>query len=820
MGKGSRGKKPPPGFEEVRIPGWLPPLIYGVVTLLLFRKFVFSGEMLYGSDTLSLGYMARAFFAEALRGGTFPFWNPIILGGTPFLESLAGGDSLYPTSLLLLFMEPFRALGWKLILHVFLAGLLTYGWIRSLGRSQAAALLAGLAYLLAPFMVSLVWPGHDGKLFVTALTPLLFWMAERTLTGGGLRYHVYLALTVSLVILTTHFQTAYFLFGMVGTFYLFRCVQLWMEGERPLRVGRRFGAFLLASVLGAGVAGVQFLPAVQYVVEFSRRTATTTEATQEGSVEYSSSWGLHPEEVGGLVVPEFVGSNAGGAAWASDTYWGRNLFKHNHEYVGIVVLLLAGLSFLGGAKKGLRWFLAVFGCTALLYGLGQHTPVWRIFYEVVPGVSLFRAPSIAIFLFGFAAVTLAAFGLDRVAELASSGEGKGWKGASHYLWGATGLLALLTILAASGILTDLWTATLYRGISPPRAEILASARPFITRGFALATLLVAGTATVAWAYRKAMLSPVMVVVGIGILMGADAVRVDDAFIQIFDFHRWATEDANIRFLKDRQAVDEPFRVFSLVGRGQDVLPGMFGLELAGGHHPNDLARYRELIGMRGSGVPENLFSFQAGTLNVPLLATLNVRYLIWPSYQYGPLPDLEPVSQTLFADGSPYTSVYELPVLPRARLVADATVMPEEETVEYILSGRLNVETGVVLNEDPPVELEGGPVGGRVDWLVREPNRLSLHVDSDRPALLVLAENWFPAWKATVNGVEAPVLRANHTLRAIPVPEGESEVALTYSSGSLRFGLLVSLLSLLILGTGALLAHRGGSGEASEEGKG
>ncbi len=224
--------------------------------------------------------------------------------------------------------------------------------------------------------------------------------------------------------------------------------------------------------------------------------------------------------------------------------------------------------------------------------------------------------------------------------------------------------------------------------------------------------------------------------------------------------------------------------------------------------------------MRGGGGPETLFSPRTGTVNLPLLATLNVRYLFWPSYQYGPLPDLEPVSQTVFADGSPYTSVYELPVLPRARLVADAAVMPEEESVEYILSGQLNVETGVVLNEDPPVELEGGPVNGRVDWLVREPNHLSLHVDSDRPALLVLAENWFPAWKATVNGVEAPVLRANHTLRAIPVPEGESEVALTYSSASLRFGLLVSLLSLLILGTGALLARRGGSGEASQEAKG
>ena len=141
-------KPPAEATAGPAIPRLLPPVLYGVVTLLLFRSFVFSDAMLVGQDTLGLGYMAREFYANALGQGTFPLWNPIILGGTPFLESLAGGDSLYPPSvLLLLVMATYRALGWKLVLHVFLAGLFMFGWTRSLGRSRAAALLAGLAYL-------------------------------------------------------------------------------------------------------------------------------------------------------------------------------------------------------------------------------------------------------------------------------------------------------------------------------------------------------------------------------------------------------------------------------------------------------------------------------------------------------------------------------------------------------------------------------------------------------------------------------------------------------------------------------------------------
>ena len=130
------------------LPLWLPAVLYGAVTALLFRKFVFSDAMLFGADTNALGYAARAFYADAVTGGgVFPLWNPHILGGTPFLESLAGGDSLYPTALLLFVMEPYRALGWKLVIHVFLAGIFMFGWVRVLGASRAAALLAGLAYL-------------------------------------------------------------------------------------------------------------------------------------------------------------------------------------------------------------------------------------------------------------------------------------------------------------------------------------------------------------------------------------------------------------------------------------------------------------------------------------------------------------------------------------------------------------------------------------------------------------------------------------------------------------------------------------------------
>jgi uncharacterized membrane protein YfhO len=78
-------------------------------------------------------------------------------------------------------------------------------------------------------------------------------------------------------------------------------------------------------------------------------------------------------------------------------------------------------------------------------------------------------------------------------------------------------------------------------------------------------------------------------------------------------------------------------------------------------------------------------------------------------------------------------------------------------------------------------------------------NSIELHVRSSVPALLVVAEAWYPGWRATVNGVPAEVLPANVWMRAVGVPAGESQVELHYVEPSLARGAAISLCALLVL---------------------
>jgi hypothetical protein len=500
---------------------------------------------------------------------------------------------------------------------------------------------------------------------------------------------------------------------------------------------------------------------------------------------------MHPEEAMSLIVPEFAGNAAGGSAWATNTYWGRNFFKDNHEYAGLVVLLLAAVSFVGGRRRQLRMFLVVLGLLALAFGLGEHTPVWGLFYWLVPGIRLFRSAGMVVFIFGFSAITLAALGFDRIRSLTRQADDEELARVMRVLGVGTGVVALLALLVTSGVFTSLWTSVVYTDIDQRRLQVLAAHVPNIARGASIAFLLAGVTTAVVWGWtRRRIPAAAAMALLIGLVV-VDEARIDAPFIQTLDFYQWSQPDPNIRALLEREGEsDEPYRLFSMVRQGQDVTPAIHGIELAAGHHPNDLARYRELIGMVGSGFPDNL-------RNPNVRRILNVRYILWPDVEIGASPQGGIVSRTQYGGGQPYHTLLADAGLARARLVGGAVVRSDDEAVDYILSEEHDPTREVVLAEEPPVALDGAPAEGTVTWVERGIDRHELRVESARPALLVVADNWFPAWRATVDGEPVDVLRAYHTLRAVPVPAGLSTIEMWYESTLLKRCLLLSVVILL-----------------------
>jgi uncharacterized membrane protein YfhO len=73
------------------------------------------------------------------------------------------------------------------------------------------------------------------------------------------------------------------------------------------------------------------------------------------------------------------------------------------------------------------------------------------------------------------------------------------------------------------------------------------------------------------------------------------------------------------------------------------------------------------------------------------------------------------------------------------------------------------------------------------------PHRLHFAIAAQEAGLVVLAQAWYPAWQASVDGTNAPILRANHAFQAVAVPAGEHQVTFVYQDRAFRLGGFISL---------------------------
>lgn len=69
---------------------------------------------------------------------------------------------------------------------------------------------------------------------------------------------------------------------------------------------------------------------------------------------------------------------------------------------------------------------------------------------------------------------------------------------------------------------------------------------------------------------------------------------------------------------------------------------------------------------------------------------------------------------------------------------------------------------------------------GRVDVIRYRPSQIGLKVTVPGDAFLIIGNTWSPFWKATLNGNEVRLIRANHAQYGLAVPRGSHEVVLTY----------------------------------------
>ena len=235
--------------------GWAS-LVYALGTLslgypALLGKFLVSPH----SDQYIAGYAFREFAASTLRTtGQFPLWNPYLFGGMPYIAAMHG-DNLLPDFSASDGDAYRRCDDVGFIIHIFLAGLFTFGFLRAIGYSFYGSIIGGLAYMMSGQIASYVSPGHDGKLFVSALFPLALWILYRGIRGGKTWTWGAFALIIGLCVLSPHPQLLQYTLLACGAYALFLAFstldgialsRAWRSNASPLLSSRSSSVWQLA----------------------------------------------------------------------------------------------------------------------------------------------------------------------------------------------------------------------------------------------------------------------------------------------------------------------------------------------------------------------------------------------------------------------------------------------------------------------------------------------------------------------------------------------------------------------------------------------
>ncbi|MFN2564276.1 MAG: YfhO family protein [Gemmatimonadaceae bacterium] len=780
-------------------------LIYALATLILAWPAV-AGKFLINpnSDQYLAGYAFREFAANWIRAGHgVPLWNPYLFGGMPYVAAMHG-DIFYPTALLRLALPTDVAMTWGLIVHVFLAGLFTFVFLRAAGLGFFGALIGGLAYMLGGNVAGLVSPGHDGKLFVSALLPLSLFLLLRGVRDGRAWAWGALALTITLAVLSPHPQLLQYLLLTSGAYALFLAFSRVEPGGRlPRRLAfRRLGLAAVAVAVGLLGGAIQYLPLVEYT-PWSPRAGGTDWA-------HATSYSMPPEELFNFYLPQFSG--------ILGQYWGRNGIHLHSEYIGASALVLAGLA---SGTKGARsrqflWFWTGVLIVAVLWALGGHTPFYRIVYALVPGTKFFRAPSTMLYVVSFSIAVLAGLGVDRA--LTRGGV------SPRYLvaWVAAGLV--VAALATSGALTNVATTLAI----PQLADRVEQGAGALTVG--------------AWRSLVAVVATVAVLLAIGRgLVSARAAGF--ALTAIIAFDLWSVERLYWRFsapgvvlFKSDPAVDylkrldQPARVVALAlapfaghirdpyisGPGDSRSTGFMIHRVRNvvGYHGNQLGRYQELTGFELGPWPERV-------ANPNLRRLTNLRYL-YANAPQAPLPGMKLVVGPVTNVAGNIVYLFEFDEdNPAAWIAPIAIKAPDENVLATVLDPRFDVRRAALFDTAAPVPVQPTPPATLPpisDVKVRatryEPGHISLALDRPAPAgsTLIVSENYYPGWAATVDGRPAPTGRVQYVLTGVGLPAGARSVELTFRSETYERGKSITFaalaLSALMLAAGVLVSGR------------
>ena len=713
---------------------------------LLTFSVIYVTDAVFTSDIFNGELPGRVLAASLLRSGQWPVWSSALCSGLPLAGSPADPLSLLTFGLL----PPAAALDAFVVALLLIAAHGTYSLACQLTADRAGALLAAIAFAGSGFFAAQLM--HLGIIATVAWLPVGLLLLDRALPGpmfaAGAPGRQNLDLALYGLVLANQTlagfpQTAYYCVLTYGAFGLFRIGRAWWsDGTRAH--WPMAGRFAFASLLGVAAGSVVMLPL--------SALAGMSDRGLDLGYAWAAAWSYWPPDIMMFLAPSYAGDVA------TNTYLTPGFFWEDYGYLGLLPALLAAYGAVHKRRPASLVFIKVATVVAFLFVLGRYTPVYRFAYELIPGMSRFRGPTRFLFIVELGLALLGGIGLSRLREDCGR-----WLAPGSRL-PAVGAVVICLVTVADltfhqarrnpMVPADAWLA-------PPASVAVIRAdgqepRTFTPNRFELHTRAFGearGWTDVAPYFRlRSALEPNL---GGGLWNVASA-----------DCYSGVTPSWYVNVWGDHNRVD------ALIPRHSQV------------------------------DVDAKLTTLDAAM--PALLRTYGVTHVVSPFAVEG--AGLTPVGGDLDA------RVYRVDGAARVRFVPNGIPVASDAAAEARLTAPgFDPSTEVLLHDVDPRSVPIVPAAGRSSpgYAVITSDRSTevlVETEANAAGYVLLGDTFYPGWTADVDGIPAPIIRANISVRAVPVRGGRHRVRFTFRPTTFINGLAISVAALGALTTWAVAA--------------
>jgi hypothetical protein len=367
---------------------WLSPgrfaLLLGLLIFAAFPQVILGTHSFAYRDFGLFSYPLAHYFRDSFWRGEIPLWNPYNDFGTPFLAQW-GTMVLYPPSLIYLLLPLPWSLSLFSLLHLFFGGMGMYTLAVKWTENQLAGGVAGLGFAFSGFALNcLMWPNYTASL---AWTPWVIYAVALAWQEGGRRV-IWAALAGTLQMLSGTPELILFTWLIVGGLWICTSVKTW---HLAWLSGRRLAVIV---ILVATLSAAQLLPFFELLSHSQRNNNFD-----------SGQWPVPPWGWANLFVPMFRLYTTG-----CGVHFQYNQMFTSSIYSGIFVMFLVFLALLWCRDRRV-WFFTFLAIASLLLSMGEHGGLYPILRKGVPQIGFMRYASKFVIPMSIAWPIIAAFGL-------------------------------------------------------------------------------------------------------------------------------------------------------------------------------------------------------------------------------------------------------------------------------------------------------------------------------------------------------------------------------------------------------------------------